>query len=811
MLLAALVAFVAGICALQLQSDLPTPAVTTAVAVLAASSLLAARLVRTSVWLRRGALALACAAVGFAYATAQSMLRISDELAFTDEGRDVAVVGVIANLPARAERGVRFEFDVEQTDGARVPARILLGWYPGAVDVRPGQRWSFTVRLKRPHGVMNPGGFDLEAWMLERNLRATGYVRDARTKALLLESMVWRPRYAIERARSGLRERLLRDLADRRHGGVLLALVLGDQRAIPAADWTLFNRTGIAHLVSISGLHITMIASLAGLLVGAIWRGTPVLLARSAAQTAAVVAGLTAAVLYALLAGWGVPAQRTVLMLATVATAWLAGSRIGPGTALALAAALVCLIDPWAVMAPGFWLSFGAVAAIVWVVQGRPRVVTRGGLLATAVRVQLAVTLALVPASVVLFHQLSLVSPLANAIAIPVISWVVTPMALTGAALPLEFLAQPMFAAADVLLGVLARVLAWMASLPGATLPIANPPSVLIALAAVGVAWLLAPPGWPARAVGLAAVLPIFVWPAARPAGGELWITALDVGQGSALLVESSDRRWLYDAGPRYSNESDAGERVLLPYLRFRGIDRLDGLIVSHLDGDHSGGAASVLRALEVDRVISSMPPGHAALGGRNAVERCEAGAAWTSGPLVFAVLHPRAEDYARRRTTNAMSCVVTVSLGSTRLLLTGDVPAAEESAIVAREPALRATWLAAPHHGSRSSSSTRLLEALAPEWAVAQAGYRNRFGHPDPEVVARYRAQGIRLLRTDHSGALQWRFRADGRATVDSWRSAVVRYWHNRPGELLPASPDDDSSDAIDTNPAPPEPFFPG
>jgi competence protein ComEC len=334
---------------------------------------------------------------------------------------------------------------------------------------------------------------------------------------------------------------------------------------------------------------------------------------------------------------------------------------------------------------------------------------------------------------------------------------------------------------------------------------------VLIALAAVGVAWLLAPPGWPARAVGLAAVLPIFVWPAARPAGGELWITALDVGQGSALLVESSDRRWLYDAGPRYSNESDAGERVLLPYLRFRGIDRLDGLIVSHLDGDHSGGAASVLRALEVDRVISSMPPGHAALGGRNAVERCEAGAAWTSGPLVFAVLHPRAEDYARRRTTNAMSCVVTVSLGSTRLLLTGDVPAAEESAIVAREPALRATWLAAPHHGSRSSSSTRLLEALAPDWAVAQAGYRNRFGHPDPEVVARYRAQGIRLLRTDHSGALQWRFRADGRATVDSWRSAVVRYWHNRPGELLPASPDDDSSDAIDTNPAPPEPFFPG
>jgi competence protein ComEC len=643
-------------------------------------------------------------------------------------------------------------------------------------------------------------------------------VRDARDPAVLLDAMVWRPRYAVERARAALRERLLRDFADRRHGGVLLALVLGDQRAIPAADWTLFNRTGIAHLVSISGLHITMIASLAGLLVGAIWRRAPALLARSAAQTAAVVAGLAAALLYALMAGWGVPAQRTVLMLATVASAWLAGSRIGLGTALALAAALVCLFDPWAVLAPGFWLSFGAVASIVWVVQGRPRTASRVSFgLATAVRVQLAVTLALVPASVVLFHQLSLVSPLANAIAIPLVNWAVTPPALIGAALmtmpaPLTVLAGPFFATADSLFGTLAWVLAWMSSLKWATLPIAHPPDALVALAIIGVAWLLAPPGWPSRAVGLAAIVPIFIWPAERPADGELWVTALDVGQGSALLIESRDRSWLYDTGPRYSNESDAGERVILPYLRYRGIDRLDGMIVSHLDSDHSGGAASVLRALAVDRVISSIAAGHAALGARSAVDRCEAGMTWTSGPLSFSVLHPQAADYARRRTTNAMSCVVAISLESTRLLLTGDVPAAEEIAIVARESGLRATWLAAPHHGSRSSSSPQLLASLAPAWAVAQAGYRNRFGHPDAEVVARYSAHRIRLLRTDHSGALQWRFRSDGRSAVDSWRSGLVRYWHNRPGKFLPVfATDEDSSDAIDTNPAPPEPFFPG
>jgi competence protein ComEC len=189
----------------------------------------------------------------------------------------------------------------------RVPRRLLLGWYNGGFEVQPGQRWSFTVRLRRPHGAMNPGGFDLEAWMLERNLRATGYVRGGPRdpSPVRLDSTVWRPGYVVERARSALRERLQSSVAEKRHGGVLLALVLGDQRAIGDEDWTLFNRTGIAHLVSISGLHITMIATLAGLVVGALWRRVPVLLARSAAQTAGIVAGLIAALLYALLAGWG--------------------------------------------------------------------------------------------------------------------------------------------------------------------------------------------------------------------------------------------------------------------------------------------------------------------------------------------------------------------------------------------------------------------------------------------------------------------------------------------------------------------------
>lgn len=832
MRLAALIALVIGVCLLQWQALLPERAIVALLAGVAATMLLVLLVLlwSRSSWLARAGILIAMGCLGFAYAAAHATWRMADELAFDDEGRDIAVVGVIASLPVRLERGVRFELDVERivAPSVHVPSRVLLGWYSGDPGgdgaVQPGERWAFTVRLKRPHGTMNPGGFDFEAWMLERNLRASGYVRAGRNDppAMRVHAMVWAPRYAIERARSNLRAQLQPKLEGKRYGGVLLALVLGDQRAISDADWTLFNRTGIGHLVSISGLHITMIASLVGLAVGAMWRRSPVLLARAAAQTAAVIAGLIAAFSYALLAGWGVPAQRTVVMLATVGAAWLFSSRIGAATSLALAAALVCLIDPWAVLAPGFWLSFGAVAAIVWVVQGRPMHLAASGLrplLHAAARVQIAVTLALVPATVLLFHQLSIVSPLANAVAIPVVSWAVTPLALLGAALavipaPVSLLAEPVLGAADAIFAIVAALLEWAASFAWANVPVATPPLVLVVLAAVGVVWVLAPPGWPLRVAGAVAILPMFVWPALRAADNEVWVTALDVGQGSALLVETNQHVWLYDAGPRYSADTDAGERLILPYLRHRGIGKLDGLIVSHLDNDHSGGAASILRAVSVDRVMSSIAPGHPVLNARADVERCAAGMRWSTGTLTFAVLHPAAPDYEAKRPTNSMSCVVLITSGATRLLLTGDVPLADESALLAREPALRADWLAVPHHGSRSSSSAVLLDTLGATAAVAQTGYRNRFRHPEAEVVARYHARKIQFFRTDYSGALQWRFAGDGASTVSSSREMQARYWHNRPptASRRPGSgsgtPEVGAS-VPDVIPGPPEPYL--
>ncbi|MFN9031241.1 MAG: DNA internalization-related competence protein ComEC/Rec2 [Betaproteobacteria bacterium] len=786
-----LAAFVAGSALLQQQAALPSSAVLVALLVGAPCVAWLGWRWRPNGRARRALVLLAAGAVGFAYAGLWAQVRLADALAFADEGKDVRVVGVIASLPAHLERGQRFEFKVEQVHGeVHIPRRLSLAWYGADERVRPAERWEFTVRLRRPHGAMNPGGFDLEAWLLERDLRATGYVRDGQLDMAprRLAERVWQAGPLVDRARDTLRDRMQAHLAGTRYGGVLIALVLGDQRAIAEEDWLLFNRTGISHLVSISGLHITMIAGLIALAASALWRRSRRLLALAPAQTVAATAGMLAALAYCLLAGWGVPAQRTFFMLATVALALLSRLALRPSLTLAAAAAVVTLLDPWAVLAPGFWLSFGAVAAILFSLASRLRAEqTWRGTLVQATHMQLAVTTALVPLTVLLFQQVSLVSPLANAVAIPLVSLVVTPLALLGGFLvmlpePLAALAVPVLAIAHWIFALLAQGLAWVGGFGWASVALPAPPWWTLPLALAGVAWLLAPPGWPARWVGALWLLPMLLWPAQRPGLNEVWVTALDVGQGAAVLVESGDQVVLYDTGPRYSAQSDAGGRIIAPYLRWRGIGAIDLMIVSHLDSDHSGGVASLLRSLPVRRVLTSMDPTHPALVGAS-VERCVAGLQVRLSPLQIEVLHPLPADYARKLGGNAMSCVVVIEAAGRRLLLTGDLPARQEAELVARSgAALRASLAMAPHHGSRNSSTDALVQAMGADAVIVQAGYRNRFGHPDASVVARYEAAGGRVLRTDAGGALQWRLRIDGRDEFSAWRKHGRRYWHNQP-----------------------------
>jgi competence protein ComEC len=363
----------------------------------------------------------------------------------------------------------------------------------------------------------------------------------------------------------------------------------------------------------------------------------------------------------------------------------------------------------------------------------------------------------------------------------------VTPLALAGGALavlpePLGSLSVPCLAFAHALFALLGDALRALAQWPWASVALPAPPWWAVVAAVAGVAWLLAPPGWPLRALGLTALLPLAALPPQRPATDELWVTALDVGQGMAVLVETRAHVLLYDTGPRYGSEADAGGRVIAPYLRWRGIAAIDTLVVSHLDSDHSGGVPSILAALPVRQLVSSVPAAHPMFGGRP-VQRCEDGmsVAWPGGSA--RVLHPAAEDYGRAGMgTNAMSCVLRVEHAGRTVLLAGDVPARQEGELLARHPRAGADLVTAPHHGSRHSSSAAWVERVAATYVSAQAGYRNRFGHPDPGVVARYGAGGAALWRSDWHGAVLWRLRADGTGVVRPHRWHGARYWTNQP-----------------------------
>ncbi len=731
-------------------------------------------------------------AVGFAWAAWRADARLAVSLPQALEGQDLQVTGVIDSLPDDAGRGIRFYFATEKAlqadqQAVHIPARIALGWYASDTQdypvVHPGERWQFTLRLQRPHGNANPFVFDYEAWLLAEGVRATGYVRPGTHSRL--DAFVSSPGTLINLLRDQLRQRIVQALPDRPYRGVIVALVVGDQRAIDAADWTIFNRTGIGHLISISGLHITMIAALCAALIQALWRRSfftranlPLYLP---AQKASAAAGLAAALIYVALAGFGIPAQRTLIMLAVVALALWSGRIAAVSQILAIAIATVILFDPWAVMWPGFWLSFLAIACIVFVSAGRFGNMSTGRWqnLQSAAHSQYAVTLGLLPISILLFGQVSVVSPLANAVAIPLVSFLVTPLSLLGSVAPAP-LCVWLLQCSHALMAMLAQWLEWISGLPFAVWHAPQPDALTFGLALAGMIWLLAPRGWPCRWLGLLTWLPIMTATPAAPLKG-IWITAWDIGQGNAVLIETATHRLLYDTGLVYSGTSDAATRVMLPYLHARGITRLDGLMISHSDTDHSGGAMSMLKNIDIGWVSSSLPPSHQIVTHAPNHHVCATGQSWAWDGVQFEVLQPEIDSYAvASLKPNARSCALKITYEGKAVLLTGDIESAQERALLERLPArLRADVLLAPHHGSGTSSTLPFLEAVAPSVAVFQVGYRNRYHHPKPEVFARYQALGIQRLRTDESGALQ--IVIDEDVHVSALRSQHARYWHAR------------------------------
>ena len=749
-------------------------------------------------WLAASLAAAGAVLAGFAITGWQASVRLADALDPVLEGRDLVVTGVVASLPQKGPGGIRFRFDLDDAsrsaDGARLPQSIALGWYAGfhedAALTKPqrvlaaGQHWQFTVRLRRPHGNLNPNGFDSELQLFELGLRATGYVRDAPPPALLGDGNG----FPVERLRQRVRDAIDAHVDDRRTAGVLAALTVGDQNAIEHDDWDLFRNTGVAHLMSISGLHVTMFAWLAGLLVAAAWRRSARAVLACPAQIAARWGGLAGACGYAVFSGWGVPSQRTVWMLATVTVLQALGVRWPWLLVLAASAVVVTAIDPWALTQAGFWLSFMAVALLMssspssgdahetatppkpgW--RGLPaRLLAH---LRADLRTQVIATLGLTPLTLVFFQQVSIVGFLANLVAIPAVTLVITPLAMLGIAVPpLWWLGSLVVQALDAMLGFLAVI-------PGAVWVVPAAPHWAQLAGLFAAALIVMPIPWRLRWLGLPLAIALLVPPRTLPPLGQFDLVAADVGQGMAVLVRTRGHVLLFDTGPQYARDSDAGQRVLVPLLRSRGDAHVDLLILSHSDLDHVGGARAVLASLDVDALSSSLDPANPIVALARASGHCTAGQRWTWDGVDFVLLRPGADDYERKQKTNAMSCVLRISGGGRSAILAGDIEKEQEALLVAGQgAALRSDVLVAPHHGSRTSSSAAFLDAVHPRIGVFQAGYRNRFHHPAPDVVDRYRARGATIVASPSCGAWQWL--ADGPPDGVCERDVARRYWQH-------------------------------
>ncbi len=824
-----LLAFVAATGAVHCFPSLPSLAAWACVLAGAiVASALIFRLAKTCRW--RLLLPVWAAVAGLLLTVVRAEHRLADRLDAGNENKVSRVVLRVAALPRSSADSRQFEAEVISSKPTGVPSRILVSWTAGnwagpygraerkpaqgAADfpeLVPGQVWRMSLTLKKVHGNRNPHAFDYESYMFAHGVRATGSVRGT-PRYLRDEPWASLP-VAAQRARYVVRAAMQPYLDGKRYGAVLLALAIGDQASVDAADWQVFNRSGITHLVSISGSHITMIAALGGSLVFWLWRRLRfrghAWAERLPAQMAAALAALLVAWLYCLLAGWGVPARRTFLMLMVVAVSYLLRLPMNLSRLLSLVAFAVVLLDPWALLASGFWLSFAAVYVLMassgW--WGYPvgrvratRVRRWRSSLATAARLQLAITIGLMPLLALIFHEVSLASPLVNAYAIPVVSVIVTPLALlsAGAALVpgLESLAAVLAWVGHAAFEFIMAPTVWLAGFRAASFNAAAAPLWLTLLAMLGLFLALLPHGIPLRNMAWLFMLPALLRQPERPPPGAWDMYALDVGQSSAIVIQTASHSLLFDTGLRGSATSDDGARTIWPFMRSLGIRKLDAMVVSHADIDHAGGLRSLLLALPVEQSYSSFDmagylareAGLLGVPGQLPVLPlarlpCEYGITWQVDGVAFEFLWPltasSATPRARRKQRNDRACVLRIRGQYHSALLPGDIGSLQERTLVERglEPV---DIVLAAHHGSKNSSSSRFVDAVQAKHVVAQAGLWNRYGHPSPAIQARWQDSGAVFWRTDQDGAITFQSRAAG-LSAHGERQFAPRYWQGR------------------------------
>jgi competence protein ComEC len=703
----------------------------------------------------------------------------------TERQQDILVEGSIWSLPKRTEQGWRFELRLsgicssdtavscEDLDTTRAGQVVLLSIYEALV-LEPGQHWRLLLRLQRPHGMANPGSFDYEIWLLQQDIVATGYVRSTGLNQRLA-SVTSRPWF--NRLRFWLSQLVIQaDTGEWHWRSLLIALTLGDMNGIGVAEWQLYTDFGLNHLIVISGFHIGLVATL--MFHCGLWlsRGSCWLLLGVTAPRFAALCALAAAFCYTGLAGFNLPAVRSLVMVLVYLGGILLDRHTQSFNSLSLALLLALLFDPLAPQSPSFWLSFVAVAILLS--QAQAQTGTLPVRLWQTVRLQFLLCFGMLPVMLVFFQQSSVLAPLVNLLAIPYVGLLVVPLALLALVLLTFWPAagQILLSLCDWLLQGFMLALQWLAHLdiePLVTLPLPSLPLFLILLVLTALL-LLHRKVW--VKLGSLVLLPVILLvPRAALKPGQLHMTVFDVGQGLAILISTPHQHLLYDTGPRYSISFDAGSDVLLPALRSAGVKHLDQVIVSHSDSDHAGGLPAMELAYPEARYLSS-DTGIFKDGIKS--ESC-GGQHWNIDGISFSVLHPDNGTYS----TNDSSCVLLIDTGSIQLLLPGDIEREVEASLLQRYPDLQADVLIAPHHGSKTSSSWPFLKRLKPQQVIYSAGFRNRFGHPARVVQERYRILGVKAFNTAYSGAISITIEpGEDSPRITEYRRQNPRFWYQLP-----------------------------
>lgn len=662
------------------------------------------------------------------------------------EGEKLLVTGTVVSIPVKNTMYDSFVFSTQSINHKKY--KLKINWYYAPYDLKVGERWHLTVKLKRPHGTHNPGAFDYSQWAFQNKISAAGYVvKDSGNKKLQSSWFV----QPANRLRADLLNKFQAMFPKQKMGGFLEALTLGWRSTITQADWQTLQRTGTSHLVAISGLHIGLVASLVFFLVDFLWRRVAFLSLRISAQQVAASVSLFVAAFYCMLAGFSLPTQRALIMLSVVLIALILKRRILAWHGLACALFLVLLFDPLSVLSMSFWLSFSAVAVIIYGVSGRLKTANKWRQI---INVQLIVTIGLIPLSIYFFQKTSIVSPFANAVAIPWVGLIVVPLSLLGSLL---LLINHTAAHAVLWLALKNMQGAWwylnkLASLPFAAWHYSLPQPVLLGFLCLAVLLLLAPRGISIKYLAIFFLLPVIFVSRSLIAHGHAKVTLLDVGQGLSVVIQTQHHVLVYDTGPGRPGSFNAGDSVLNPFLRWSGVKKVNVLVISHTDNDHVGGANALLQQYPARLIYTSNPKYFHHI---RHVIACHAGQHWTWDGVKFSMLYPGRKKLASK---NNNSCVLQVTVGNKIILLPGDIEKGAEKYLVKRaKKDLSAVILIAPHHGSKTSSTWPFAKAVRPQYVLFATGYRNRFHFPSAPIVQRYHILGAKELTTATSGAISF------------------------------------------------------